>query len=60
MPDDQSRLQAVTPGGGPEETPMETAGRLREKYGIELTDKIRTPLPREANDALWDDRDESR
>lgn len=37
------------------ETPMETAARLRAKYGIKLTEQARKPLPREAYDELWDE-----
>jgi antitoxin VapB len=37
------------------ETPLETAQRLRKKYGIRLTDEARKPLPREVFDALWGD-----
>lgn len=36
------------------ETPRETAERIRKKYGIELTETARKPLPREAYDELWD------
>jgi antitoxin VapB len=36
------------------ETPLQTAARLREKYGVVLGDKTRKPLPREAFDEMWD------
>ncbi len=38
------------------ETPLETAARLRQKYGVTLTPEARRPLPREAFDELWADR----
>lgn len=38
------------------ETPMETAARIRKKYGVKLTEQARKPLPREAYDELWEDR----
>ena len=37
------------------ETPLQTAARLREKYGIVLDERKRTPLPRAVFDELWDD-----
>ena len=37
------------------ETPLETAARLRAKYGIVLTDKMREPLPKRVFDAMWGD-----
>jgi antitoxin VapB len=37
------------------ETPLQTAGRLREKHGIAISDAARKPLPREAFDAMWDE-----
>jgi antitoxin VapB len=37
------------------ESPAETAVRLREKYGICLTPSSRKPLSREAFDSLWDE-----
>ena len=39
-----------------EETPLETAARLRRRYGITLDDKARTPLPDMVFDDMWDDR----
>jgi antitoxin VapB len=39
------------------ETPIETAARLREKHGITLPPRARTPLPRQAFDAMWQDPD---
>jgi antitoxin VapB len=38
-----------------EETPLETAARLRQKYGVALSDEARKPLPRDAYDEMWDD-----
>lgn len=38
-----------------EETPQETAARLREKYGVALSTKARKKLPRQAFDDMWDD-----
>jgi antitoxin VapB len=35
------------------ETPRQTAARLREKYGIRITDQTRKPLGREVFDAMW-------
>lgn len=35
------------------ETPLQTAIRLREKHGINLTATARKPLPREAYDEMW-------
>jgi antitoxin VapB len=35
------------------ETPRQTAARLRDKYGIALSDQAKTPLPREAFDEMW-------
>jgi antitoxin VapB len=34
------------------ETPQETAARLREKYGIVLTEQARKPLPRSVFDEM--------
>lgn len=39
-----------------DETPRETAARLRERHGIALSETARTPLPREVYDAMWDER----
>lgn len=38
------------------ETPLETAARLRRKYGVSLRPAAQQPLPREAFDAMWEDR----
>ena len=37
------------------ETPLETAARLREEFGIRLTDDMRKPLPRSFFDELSGD-----
>jgi antitoxin VapB len=37
------------------ETPIQTAARLRQSHGIELSETARKPLPRAAYDELWDD-----
>lgn len=37
------------------ETPLETAARIRQKYGVALSDEARKPLPREVADAMWGD-----
>lgn len=39
-----------------DETPRETAARLRERHGVALSDEARAPLPREAFDAMWEER----
>lgn len=36
------------------ETPLQTAGRLREQHGVKLGAAARQPLPREAFDELWE------
>ncbi len=36
------------------ESPPETAARLGKKYGVQLTDRVRQPLPRQAYDEMWD------
>jgi antitoxin VapB len=36
------------------ETPLQTAARLREKYGVVLSEKAKRPLPRETFDEMWD------
>lgn len=41
-----------------DETPLETAARLREKHGIALGDKARKPLPGTVFDEMWGDRRE--
>ncbi|APH70502.1 type II toxin-antitoxin system VapB family antitoxin [Aquibium oceanicum] len=38
-----------------QETPMETAARLRAEFGIKLTDQARTPLPQSFFDDLSGD-----
>jgi antitoxin VapB len=38
------------------ETPLETAARLRGKYGVALKERARKPLPRGAFDGMWEDR----
>jgi antitoxin VapB len=38
-----------------DETPLETAARLREKHGVRLGKKARKPLPARAYDDMWDD-----
>ena len=37
-----------------QETPLQTAARLREQYGVKLDAAARQPLPREAYDELWE------
>lgn len=37
-----------------EETPLQTAARLREQHGVKLDAAARQPLPREAYDELWE------
>ncbi len=37
------------------ETPLQTAVRLRKKYGIAMSEDVRKPLAREAFDDMWDD-----
>jgi antitoxin VapB len=41
----------------PEESALETAARLRAKHGIRVGKRTRQPLPREAYDDMWDDKD---
>jgi antitoxin VapB len=36
------------------ETPIETARRLRGKYGIKLPDHAKTPLQKAVFDEMWD------
>ncbi|WP_237155559.1 type II toxin-antitoxin system VapB family antitoxin [Oryzibacter oryziterrae] len=36
------------------ETPLATAARLRDTFGIALSENARTPLPRSVFDAMWD------
>lgn len=37
------------------ETPLETAERIRKKYGVSLSKKARKPLPKDVFDKMWDD-----
>lgn len=37
------------------ESPLKTAERIREKYGISLKRETRKPLPRKAFDEMWGD-----
>ncbi len=37
------------------ETPLETADRIREKYGVALSNEARKPLPRRVFDDMWGD-----
>jgi antitoxin VapB len=37
------------------ESPLETAARIRAKYGIVLTDQVRKPLPKRVFDEMWGD-----
>ncbi|MDR2187629.1 MAG: type II toxin-antitoxin system VapB family antitoxin [Azonexus sp.] len=37
------------------ESSLETAERIRRKYGIVLTDTARQPLPRQVFDEMWGD-----
>lgn len=39
----------------PDESALETAARLRAKYGVRLSTRARRPLAREAYDAMWED-----
>lgn len=39
-----------------EETPAQTAARLRERYGIALRKDARKPLSKRAFDEMWEDR----
>jgi antitoxin VapB len=39
----------------PEETPLQTAARLRAKHGVRLDKRARQPLSGEDYDSLWDD-----
>ena len=40
---------------GAAETPLETAARIREKYGVFLGHAAKKPLPRRVFDAMWGD-----
>jgi antitoxin VapB len=35
------------------ETPLETAARIREKYGVSLSDRARKTLPKQVFDKMW-------
>jgi antitoxin VapB len=37
------------------ETPIETARRLRDKYGIKLSDEAKKPLHKSVFDEMWGD-----
>jgi antitoxin VapB len=37
------------------ETPLETAARIRERYGVSLSEEARKPLPKQVFDAMWGD-----
>lgn len=37
------------------ETPRQTAARLRDKYGVALSDEAKAPLSRESSDRIWGD-----
>jgi antitoxin VapB len=37
------------------ETPIETARRLREKYGVTLSEGAKKPLPKSTFDEMWGD-----
>lgn len=37
-----------------EETPLQTAARLRKQHGVELSSAAKQPLPHEAYDELWE------
>jgi antitoxin VapB len=37
------------------ETPLETAARIRKKYGVSLSDEARKKLPRQAFHEMWGD-----
>lgn len=39
---------------GHQETPLQTAARLRQQHGVELSAAARRPLPREVYDELWE------
>lgn len=41
----------------PEVSALETAAQLRAKYGVRLGQPTRLPLPSEAYDLMWDDKD---
>lgn len=36
-----------------EESPRETAARVRQKHGVALSETARVPLARDAYDAMW-------
>lgn len=37
------------------ETPLETARRIRDEYGVTLSKKAHEPLPRDVFDDMWDE-----
>lgn len=37
------------------ESPLETAARIRKKYGVSLSAEARKPLPRKIFDEMWGD-----
>lgn len=37
------------------ETPIETARRLRDQYGVKLSEEARKPLPKSVFDQMWED-----
>jgi antitoxin VapB len=37
------------------ETPLETAARIREKYGVSLGDEAKKTLPKRVFDDMWSD-----
>jgi len=41
------------------ETPLQTAARLRAKYGVVLSEGAKTPLSKEAFDEMWGDHSQS-
>jgi antitoxin VapB len=43
---------------GRAESPLDTAARIREKYGVRLSDQARRPLPARAFDDMWGDAPE--
>ena len=37
-----------------DETPLQTAARLRKKFGIELSEKAKRPLAKDVFDDMWE------
>lgn len=37
------------------EGPLDTAAKLRQKYGVDLTDAMRRPLSKSVYDTMWDE-----